>query len=83
MINHSLISKSSFITDKSFKEWASMSDKALAEYFGKFVRHHRMEQNNMGEACRSSSLGGRNKLLYKWEVFANDVDIRTNLRDLN
>ncbi len=31
--------------DKSFKEWASMSDKALAEYIGAFVRHHRMEQN--------------------------------------
>jgi len=33
------------MTDKSFKEWASMSDKALAEYIGKFVRHHRTEQN--------------------------------------
>jgi DNA-binding XRE family transcriptional regulator len=33
------------MTDKSFKEWASMSDKALAEYIGTFVRHHRMEQN--------------------------------------
>ncbi|MDA3821154.1 MAG: hypothetical protein PF450_00885 [Bacteroidales bacterium] len=27
------------MTDKSFKEWASMSDKALAEYIGAFVRH--------------------------------------------
>ena len=33
------------MNDKSFKEWASMSDKALAEYIGAFVRHHRMEQN--------------------------------------
>ena len=33
------------MTDKSFIEWASMSDKALAEYIGIFVRHHRMEQN--------------------------------------
>ncbi len=33
------------MTDNSFKEWASMSDKALAEYLGTFVRHHRMEQN--------------------------------------
>lgn len=33
------------MTDKSFTEWASMSDKALAEYIGAFVRHHRMEQN--------------------------------------
>lgn len=33
------------MTDKSFKEWASMSDKALAKYIGVFVRHHRMGQN--------------------------------------
>ncbi len=33
------------MTEKSFTELASMSDKALAEYLGKFVRHHRMEQN--------------------------------------
>ena len=33
------------MTDNSFKEWASMSDKALLEYIGVFVRHHRMEQN--------------------------------------
>ena len=33
------------MTDNSFKEWASMSDRALAEYIGVFVRHHRMEQN--------------------------------------
>jgi len=30
---------------KSFESMASMSDKALAEYIGTFVRHHRMEQN--------------------------------------
>ena len=33
------------MTDKSFEEWASMSDNALAGYIGAFVRHHRMEQN--------------------------------------
>lgn len=33
------------MTDKAFKEWASMSDKALVEYIGVFVRHYRMEQN--------------------------------------
>jgi len=33
------------MTEKSFTELTSMSDKALAEYLGKFVRHHRMEQN--------------------------------------
>lgn len=33
------------MTDKTYTEWASMSDKALGEYIGAFVRHHRMEQN--------------------------------------
>lgn len=33
------------MTDKSFKEWTSLSDKALSEHIGGFVRHHRMEQN--------------------------------------
>jgi len=33
------------MNDKSFKEWASMSDKSLAKHIGTFVRHHRMEQN--------------------------------------
>ena len=33
------------MTDISFMEWTSMSDKALAGVIGTFVRHHRMEQN--------------------------------------
>ena len=33
------------MTGNSFIKWASMSDKALTEYIGAFVRHHRMEQN--------------------------------------
>jgi transcriptional regulator with XRE-family HTH domain len=33
------------MTEKSFKEWVSMSDKALMGHIGAFVRHHRMEQN--------------------------------------
>ena len=33
------------MAEKSFKDWASMNDKALAEFIGTFVRHHRMEQN--------------------------------------
>lgn len=33
------------MTDNSFINWASMSDKALAEHIGVFIRHHRMEQN--------------------------------------
>lgn len=33
------------MTDKSFKVWVSMSDKALAEQIGVFVKHHRIELN--------------------------------------
>lgn len=33
------------MTGKSFKDWASMNDKALAAHIGAFARHHRMEQN--------------------------------------
>ena len=33
------------MTDISFTDWASMSDKALAEYIGTYVRYKRMEQN--------------------------------------
>lgn len=33
------------MTDSSFINLASMSDKALVQYIGTFVRHHRMEQN--------------------------------------
>jgi transcriptional regulator with XRE-family HTH domain len=30
---------------KAFKDWHSMSDRALAEQIGAFVKHHRLEQN--------------------------------------
>jgi len=33
------------MTDKSFKEWTSMSDKVLAGQIGAFIKHHRMKQN--------------------------------------
>lgn len=33
------------MTDKSYKDWNSMSDKALVEHVGRFVRHHRMALN--------------------------------------
>ncbi|CAN5124724.1 hypothetical protein BH23BAC3_BH23BAC3_35390 [soil metagenome] len=29
----------------SYKDWASMSDKALIENIGAFVKHHRLRQN--------------------------------------
>ncbi len=33
------------MNDLSFKNWVSMSDKALAEHIGAFVKSHRLEQN--------------------------------------
>jgi transcriptional regulator with XRE-family HTH domain len=42
---------------KSFNKWISMSDKALAEYIGTFVRHHRMEQNTtQDELARAAGI---------------------------
>ena len=33
------------MTDLSYTIWNSMSDHALAQHIGVFIRHHRMEQN--------------------------------------
>ncbi len=33
------------MNDKSYTYWAAMSDQALAEHIGSFVRHHRLQQN--------------------------------------
>ena len=33
------------MSDYSYTNWQSMSDKALAETIGKFVQHHRLNQN--------------------------------------
>ncbi len=33
------------MTDLSYVNWDSMSDGALAEHIGVFIKHHRMEQN--------------------------------------
>ncbi|GMU85162.1 MAG: hypothetical protein AMXMBFR48_04040 [Ignavibacteriales bacterium] len=33
------------MTDKSYIIWSSMTDDALTEHIGSFVKHHRLEQN--------------------------------------
>jgi transcriptional regulator with XRE-family HTH domain len=38
------------LTDKSFVQWHSMSDQALASRIGDFVKYHRLEQNKTQEA---------------------------------
>lgn len=43
------------MTDKSYTALSSMSDKALTEYIGTFVRHHRMEQNKTQEELSAAA----------------------------
>ena len=43
------------MTDISFNDWASRSDKALTEHIGTFVRHHRMEQNKTQDQLASAA----------------------------
>jgi len=33
------------MADKSFTDWLAMSDRALAEHIGAFIRHHRLQMN--------------------------------------
>lgn len=43
------------MTDISYKNWASMSDKALAEHIGAFIKHHRMEQNKTQDVLANAA----------------------------
>lgn len=43
------------MTDISFKNWDSMSDKVLAEHIGVFIKHHRMEQNKTQDAVANAA----------------------------
>jgi len=38
------------MNDISYNNWVSLSDKALAEHIGTFVKHHRLEQNKTQDA---------------------------------
>ncbi len=50
------------MTDKSFTNWASMSDQALSEHIGAFVRHHRLEQNKTQDALAHAASISRSTL---------------------
>ncbi len=43
------------MTDISYKNWVSLSDKALAKHIGNFVKHHRMEQNKTQDTVAGAS----------------------------
>ena len=45
MIYHAYKTFNSFMNDISYKNYLSMSDRALSRHIGAFVRHHRLEQN--------------------------------------
>lgn len=50
------------MTDSSFTNRAAMSDKALAEHIGAFVRHHRMEQNKTQDELAAAAAISRSTL---------------------
>jgi transcriptional regulator with XRE-family HTH domain len=43
------------MTDLSYINWDSMSDKALAEHIGTFISHHRLDQNKTQEVLANSA----------------------------
>jgi transcriptional regulator with XRE-family HTH domain len=43
------------MTDISYKNWVVMSDKALAEHIGAFIKHHRMDQNKTQDVLASAA----------------------------
>ena len=43
------------MTDISYNEWNSMSDKKLAMHIGAFIKHHRMEQNKTQEVLAKTA----------------------------
>lgn len=45
------------MNDLSYQEWISMSDKSLMEIIGKFVQHHRLNQNkSQSEVATDASI---------------------------
>ncbi|NVK83854.1 MAG: helix-turn-helix domain-containing protein [Cytophagia bacterium] len=44
------------MNDKSYKDWSLMSDKALSEVIGGFVKHHRLKQQ-MTQAQAAKAAG--------------------------
>jgi transcriptional regulator with XRE-family HTH domain len=43
------------MTDYSYKNWDAMSDKALSQHLGAFIKHHRMEQNKTQDALSKAA----------------------------
>ncbi len=43
------------MNDISYSDWSSMSDKALGETIGNFIRHHRLNQNKSQEVLSKAA----------------------------
>ena len=43
------------MTDKSYANWSSMSDKALSEHIGRFIKEKRIEQNKTQEVLATAA----------------------------
>ena len=65
------------MNDKQYIDWVSMSDVALAQTIGTFVKHHRLVQNktqeeemrqNMEELSATQEDYERNNLIYKEKI---------------
>jgi transcriptional regulator with XRE-family HTH domain len=43
------------MTEISYKNWVAMSDKALAEHIGAFIKHHRIDQNKTQDVLANAA----------------------------
>ena len=43
------------MTDLSYTNWDSMTDKALAEHIGAFISHHRLDQNKTQDVLANAA----------------------------
>lgn len=50
------------MNDKSYIDWVSMSDIALARSIGEFIRHHRLDQNKTQEQVANAANISRSTL---------------------
>ncbi len=41
--------------EKSYKNWAAISDKALLKQIGSFIKHHRMQKNKTQESLATDA----------------------------
>lgn len=45
MVDYSIIQKEVIMSEKSYKDWYSLSDQAVIRRLGEFISYHRLQQN--------------------------------------